>query len=177
MSQSTLFSRVVGILTSLLLMMPLASSADEEGHRLPFSDLVLTEPTRHFSDTQECVEPEDEMKRNHMNYILHQRDETMYKGIRTRQYALEECINCHAVKGEDGEYIRVEDPRHFCASCHTYASVNIDCFQCHADRPVKSTGFKPMSAAGAMPHGDAAAATRSEEAVAALAGQEGGQVQ
>ena len=147
MSQSTLFSRVVGILSSLLLMMPLASSADEEGHRLPFSDLVLTEPARHFSDTQECVEPEDEMKRNHMNYILHQRDETMHKGIRTRQYALEECINCHAVKGEDGEYVRVEDPRHFCASCHTYAAVNIDCFQCHADIPVRESTLQQSQAA------------------------------
>jgi predicted CXXCH cytochrome family protein len=120
-------------------MMPLVSSADEEGHRLPFSDLVKTEPARHYSDTQECVQPEDEMKRNHMNYILHQRDETMYKGIRTRQFSLEECINCHAIKGEDGEYIRVEDPRHFCAGCHTYASVSIDCFQCHADIPVRES--------------------------------------
>jgi len=139
MSQSFLFSRVVGILSSLLLLMPLASSADEEGHRLPFSELVITEPARHFSDTQECVEPEDEMKRNHMDYILHQRDETVHKGIRTRQYALEECINCHASKGDDGEYIRVEDPRHFCAGCHIYASVSIDCFQCHADVPVRDS--------------------------------------
>jgi len=141
MSQSCLLSRVFGVVTALLLTMPLASSADEEGHRLPFSDLVITEPARHFSDTQECVESEDEMKRNHMNYILHQRDETVHKGIRTRQYALEECINCHAIKDDDGEYIRVEDSRHFCASCHTYASVNIDCFQCHADIPVRETGL------------------------------------
>ena len=166
MSPSTLFSRVVGILTSLLLMMPLASSADEEEHRLPFSDLVLTEPSRHFSDTQECVEPEDEMKRNHMNYILHQRDETMYKGIRTRQYALEECINCHAVKGEDGEYIRVEDPRHFCAGCHTYASVNIDCFQCHADRPVRESTLQQSQSADSR-----------HPAQAAYAGNHGGKTQ
>jgi hypothetical protein len=146
MSQSFLLYRVPGVLFALLLMVPLASSADEEGHRLPFSDLVKTEPTRHFSATQECVEPEDEMKRNHMNYILHQRDKTVHDGIRTRQYSLEECINCHAIKGEDGEYIRVEDTRHFCASCHTYASVSIDCFQCHADIPVReSTLQQPQS--------------------------------
>ena len=125
--------------------------ADEEGHRLPFSDLVIAEPARHFSDTQECVEPEDEMRRNHMNYILHQRDETMHNGIRTRQYALEECINCHASKGEDGEYIRVEDPRHFCASCHTYTSVSIDCFQCHADVPVRESTLH-QSQTGAIHH-------------------------
>jgi hypothetical protein len=166
MSPSTLFSRVVGILSSLLLMMPLASSADEEGHRLPFSDLVLTEPGRHFSDTQECVEPEDEMKRNHMNYILHQRDETMHKGIRTRQYALEECINCHAVKGEDGEYVRVEDPRHFCASCHTYAAVNIDCFQCHADIPARESTLQQSQSADSR-----------HAAQAAYAGNHGGKTQ
>jgi len=146
MSQSFLFYRVLGVLFALLLMVPLASSADEEGHRLPFSDLVLTEPARHFSDTQACVEPEDEMKRNHMNYILHQRDETVHEGIRTRQHSLEECINCHAIKGADGEYIRVEDPRHFCASCHTYASVSIDCFQCHADIPVRESRLQPSQA-------------------------------
>ena len=139
MRQSALFYRVLGVLSWLLLMMPVASSADEQGHRLPFSDLVIAEPARRFSDTQGCVEPEDEMKRNHMDYILHQRDETVYEGIRSRQYALEECINCHAIKGDDGEYIRVEDRRHFCAGCHTYASVNIDCFQCHADIPVRES--------------------------------------
>jgi len=142
MSQPSLLNRVLGILSVLLLLMPAASTADEEGHPLPFSDLVLTEPARHFSATQECVEPEDEMRRNHMNYILHQRDETVHDGIRTRQYALEECINCHASKGEDGEYIRVEDPRHFCASCHSYASVSIDCFQCHADVPVRPSSLQ-----------------------------------
>jgi hypothetical protein len=151
MSQSCLFGRLIGVFASLLLLMPLASTADEEGHRLPFSDLVLTEPTRHFSATQECVAPEDEMRRNHMNYILHQRDETVHKGIRTRQYALEECINCHAIKGEDGEYIRVEDPRHFCASCHSYASVNIDCFQCHADIPVRESTL-PQSQSSNVHH-------------------------
>jgi hypothetical protein len=101
-----------------------------------------------------------------MNYILHQRDETMHKGIRTRQYALEECINCHAVKGEDGEYVRVEDPRHFCASCHSYAAVNIDCFQCHADIPVRESTLQQSQAADS-PH----------PAQATYAGNHGGKTQ
>jgi hypothetical protein len=33
----------------------------------------------------------------------------------------------------------VEDPRYFCTSCHTYTSVNIDCFQCHTDIPVRES--------------------------------------
>ena len=85
----------------------------------------------------ECVEPEDVMRRNHMEFILHQRDETMQKGIRTTKHSLKQCISCHAVKDDQGEYIRVDDPsnKHFCATCHEYAAVNIDCFQCHADTP------------------------------------------
>ncbi|TNF85996.1 MAG: hypothetical protein EP300_14690 [Gammaproteobacteria bacterium] len=35
---------------------------------------------------------------------------------------------------QGGEVIRYEDPRHFCAECHAYTSVKIDCFECHADR-------------------------------------------
>jgi hypothetical protein len=136
MSDSSFIRGVLRTLFAALLALPLAAFGDGA---LPFSTLEIVEPQRHFSDTQECVEPEEEMRRNHMEYILHQRDETVHEGIRTRQYALEECINCHASKDETGEYVRVEDPRHFCASCHTYASVNIDCFQCHADVPVRDS--------------------------------------
>jgi hypothetical protein len=92
-----------------------------------------------FSDTQGCVEPTAEMRRNHMKYILHQRDETMHQGVRTKQYSLVECINCHVSDAPDAP--RVSSEKHFCNSCHSYAAVNIDCFQCHADRPVKTSGI------------------------------------
>jgi len=85
----------------------------------------------------QCVEPEDVMKRDHMEFILHQRDETMQKGIRTTKHSLKQCISCHAVKDDNGEYVRIDDPsnKHFCATCHEFAAVSIDCFQCHADTP------------------------------------------
>jgi len=86
-----------------------------------------------YSETQGCVEPTAEMRRNHMNYILHQRDRTMHEGIRTRQHSLNECINCHVSAAPDAP--RVSSEQHFCNSCHSYAAVHIDCFQCHADRP------------------------------------------
>jgi len=76
---------------------------------------------------EKCVEPTGDMRRNHMSYILHQRDETMHRGIRTTWHSLKNCVNCHAsrqtgsVIGRDG----------FCASCHEYAAVRIDCFECH----------------------------------------------
>jgi hypothetical protein len=89
-----------------------------------------------FSDAQGCVEPTAEMRKNHMEYILHQRDETMHKGIRDKQHSLVECINCHVSDAPDAP--RVSSEKHFCNSCHSYAAVSIDCFQCHADRPVKT---------------------------------------
>ena len=83
---------------------------------------------------EQCVEPTDDMRRNHMKYILHQRDRTMHQGIRTTKHSLKNCVDCHAdpatnsVLGQDG----------FCASCHEYASVKIDCFSCHTDKADKA---------------------------------------
>lgn len=139
MTYTSVVHRIIGLLLATLLLLPLTVSAEEEAENLPFSDLTITEPDRHFSATQECVAPEDEMRRNHMNYILHQRDETVHEGVRTRQFALEECVNCHAAKDEQGEFISIHAPNQFCASCHTYASVDIDCFECHATKPVRAS--------------------------------------
>ena len=103
----------------------------------------IPEAQARFSEAQGCVEPTDEMRVNHMQYILHQRDQTMYEGIRTRQHSLVECINCHVSDAPDAP--RVDSEEHFCNSCHTYAAVSVDCFQCHADRPVKTSGTHSMS--------------------------------
>ncbi len=89
---------------------------------------------------EQCVEPTPDMRANHMKYLLHKRDLTMYDGIRTKQHSLVECINCHATPGEDGQITRIHDDsnQHFCSSCHVAASVKLDCFECHADRPVEA---------------------------------------
>ena len=85
----------------------------------------------------QCVEPIPDMRANHMKYLLHKRNETMYDGIRTKTHSLVECINCHATPSDDGKVARISDDRHFCASCHRSASVKLDCFECHADVPVE----------------------------------------
>lgn len=82
-----------------------------------------------------CVEDTEFMRRNHMSLLMHQRDDTMRKGVRSTQHSLKECLNCHAVPGPDSIPVTVDDPKHFCRSCHDYAAVKIDCFQCHASRP------------------------------------------
>jgi hypothetical protein len=72
----------------------------------------------------------------------------MHEGIRTRQYSLKNCINCHAdpktnsVLGEDG----------FCQSCHSYASVTIDCFSCHSSAPEEGVEPTLSQAPAANPH-------------------------
>ncbi len=87
-----------------------------------------------------CVADTDFMRRHHMDMLKHQRDETMQQGIRTKRYSLKECVACHRVPGPDGRPVKAESPKHFCSSCHNYAAVKIDCFECHASRPEAATG-------------------------------------
>ncbi|MDQ7016863.1 MAG: Hdr-like menaquinol oxidoreductase cytochrome c subunit [Gammaproteobacteria bacterium] len=98
---------------------------------------------------EQCVEPTADMRKNHMEYLLHQRDKTMHQGIRSKQHSLKECINCHVQANKAGDYPSVHgtnSEQHFCDSCHSYAAVKIDCFDCHADRPAS-----PSAAKGAKP--------------------------
>lgn len=122
----TRFLRLTYVLIGLTL---LSTSAIAE---TPFP--TIHEPA---DESLKCIQPEDEMRRNHMNYILHQRDITMHEGIRTETDSLAKCIDCHVEPNEKGEIAGIESDEHFCNACHQYASVQIDCFQCHADRPQK----------------------------------------
>lgn len=82
-----------------------------------------------------CVEDTDFIRRNHMALLKHKRDETTRKGIRTKQDSLKECVDCHAVLGPDEIPVTADSPEYFCSSCHEYAAVKIDCFQCHSSKP------------------------------------------
>lgn len=84
-----------------------------------------------------CIAPVEEMRREHMNMLLHKRDRTMHEGIRTKKASLVECINCHVTPDKTGKVARIDNEEHFCASCHVAVSVSVDCFECHADRPVE----------------------------------------
>lgn len=101
------------------------------------SELVTANNTGNIAlgiDDQ-CVEPTDYMRRYHMDVLLHQRDETVLKGIRTKKHSLVGCINCHTKQDGHGQNIPINDEGQFCESCHTYAAVKIDCFQCHRSTP------------------------------------------
>ena len=80
---------------------------------------------------EQCVAPVDLMRREHMNLLKHQRDETLRDGIRGNKYRLNACIDCHATKSPDVADGKIRTIKPFCAECHEYAAVTIDCFQCH----------------------------------------------
>ncbi|CAK0775555.1 Hdr-like menaquinol oxidoreductase cytochrome c subunit [Gammaproteobacteria bacterium] len=91
----------------------------------------------------QCVRDTEFMRRNHMELILHKRDQTMHEGIRTSEYSLKECVKCHAEQRPDGSYVPINDPGQFCQSCHSYAGIQPDCFECHATTPAIPPASKP----------------------------------
>ena len=136
------FLLLAGVLVGILVAAPEIAAAAENASIPP-------KPVKAFKG-KECVEPVDVMRREHMTYLYHQRDETVQGGIRGNKYSLRQCIECHAVpdKMAGGE----RTVRAFCGDCHKFAAVTIDCFQCHTTKPenVKSTSAMPP---GAMPTG------------------------
>jgi len=112
------------LLAALLLMVGVGGSFahDDEKHE-------------HTALGEQCVEDEDFMRRNHMALLKHQRDETVHDGLRTKKYSLRGCLNCHApAHPSDGSQpASIESGEHFCAGCHVYVAVKLDCFECHAE--------------------------------------------
>ena len=89
----------------------------------------------------QCVEDPAFMRRNHMELLKHQRDDTLRGGVRiTAKYSLKACIECHASPASNSV---TATQTNFCVSCHSYAAVKIDCFECHATQPQK-TSFLPL---------------------------------
>ncbi len=110
---------------------PGAGTAPEAGaaDRVPLPVLVKA------GKGEACVEPLPVIRRDHMKFLMHQRDDTVHEGIRGARHSLVGCIECHASKDDAGRWVRIDAPGQFCESCHTYASVTIDCFGCHAALP------------------------------------------
>lgn len=87
------------------------------------------------SKGDQCVEPLDVIRRKHMEMLEHERDDTVYGGIRGRKHSLAGCLGCHTQSDATGAPIPINAPGQFCSSCHSYAAVTIDCFSCHATVP------------------------------------------
>jgi hypothetical protein len=80
----------------------------------------------------ECVADPATMRREHMALLRHQRDDTVRGGVRGAKASLKGCVECHASAATGSVAAAGGD---FCVSCHAYAAVKIDCFECHASRP------------------------------------------
>ena len=121
---------VRGIFAALLLALT-AVAVSPAGALAADSGVPVPSPAKAFKGEQ-CVEPVETMRREHMVYLKHQRDETLRDGIRGQKYGLNECIDCHATADPSiaGGKIRTLKP--FCKECHAYAAVSIDCFACHS---------------------------------------------
>lgn len=91
-----------------------------------------------------CVKETAYMARNHMEELKHHRDETMRKGIRTREFSLQNCIDCHASKKTNS----VLGPDGWCQKCHDKAAVKPDCFECHSSKPKSTTKYHRISGSG-----------------------------
>ena len=123
--------KLLRILASLIFALAAVSPAPTfagEGARTP-------KPTISIETPGKCIAPAEEMRRNHMEMLKHQRDRTMRAGIRGEPASLNACINCHASK-KTGTVLG--DGTGFCQSCHEYAAVKLDCFECHQPK----AGFK-----------------------------------
>jgi predicted CXXCH cytochrome family protein len=122
------------VLLSLVLMATVAG--------VPAAVADVLAPTIQKGKGDQCVAETAFMRRNHMKVLLHQRDKSVFKGERSKRFSLQGCVECHAVPGSDAKPITSKDPKHFCRSCHDFAAVKIDCFECHASRPDPKVTWK-----------------------------------
>ncbi|OOZ37467.1 hypothetical protein [Solemya velesiana gill symbiont] len=86
-----------------------------------------------------CVALTADMRRNHMDYLQHDRHASVRKGIRDIKNSLSGCVDCHASKDDQGNYKPVTAEGEFCEACHNYTAVNVACFQCHRKTPQEMT--------------------------------------
>ncbi|GAB4167478.1 MAG: hypothetical protein OHK0026_14820 [Rhodocyclaceae bacterium] len=119
---TSLRSAIAGAMLACLLA---PAGAAAEGPRTP-------RPAITIEKKGECVAPVEEMRRNHMLMLKHDRDRTMRQGIRKVRASLQGCVSCHASSRTGSVVAAKED---FCASCHAYAGVTLDCFECHSGKP------------------------------------------
>ncbi|KIM00606.1 Sulfite reduction-associated complex DsrMKJOP multiheme protein DsrJ (HmeF) [Paramagnetospirillum magnetotacticum MS-1] len=111
------------LLLGLLLMVSAAAAIAAELPQLP------------KARGEACIDSPATMRRDHPDMLKHQRDDTLRLGIRGAKASLKECVSCHSTQAADGHAVPVNDPGQFCQSCHAYAAVKPDCFECHATTP------------------------------------------
>ena len=103
---------------------------------IAFAGDGVPKPVLTIENKGQCVAPPEEMRRNHMEMLKHQRDKTLRLGQRGAKVSLNACIECHASK-RNGSVLGSD--QNFCQSCHSYAAVKLDCFECHQPKTGMTT--------------------------------------
>lgn len=116
-----------------LMSIGLVRADDRQARRVALPTIKIEEAGK------TCVAPVEEMRRSHMTMLFQQRDRTLRQGVRESRFSLKGCVDCHA--GRDSGSVLGKDG--FCSSCHSYASVKIDCFECHTPLRQKKLARKP----------------------------------
>ena len=138
-------------LGALIALSPLVVSAGDSAG--------VPKPVIQKAKGEQCVEPTEYMRKNHMKVLNHHRDKTVHEGIRTKQHSLKNCIECHATPNDKGER-SVLGKDNFCQSCHSYAAVKVDCFQCHSSKPAGDGSMHPIVSTQSGPGAETAASMR-----------------
>ena len=125
---------IASSLCAVALMLTVGPVAWAQKKELPSVSGRVPQPVIEPARGGKCVEDPAFMRREHMNLLKHQRDDTVHSGIRgaNAKYSLKECIECHASQ-KTASVAKAET--NFCVSCHSYAAVKIDCFECHTSKP------------------------------------------
>jgi hypothetical protein len=144
------FTTMLRLLTALLFTLTIAGVSEAApGDAAPSGRVA--KPVLEAGKGDKCVEDTQFMRRNHMKLLMHQRDDTVHQGVRTKQHSLKGCIECHASSRNNSV---IGSNENFCQGCHAYAGVTLDCFDCHTSKP----GTAPPAAS---PHGQPLASASS----------------
>jgi hypothetical protein len=115
---------------ALVTLLSAASAGGADGRTASGSGSL--EPAIQHALRGPCVAEPALMRRQHPDLLKHQRLETVHLGVREARASLKACVGCHA-STETGSVAAA--PTDFCVSCHSYAAVQVDCFECHASKP------------------------------------------
>ncbi|HFC93334.1 MAG TPA: hypothetical protein ENJ51_11050 [Leucothrix mucor] len=140
-----MFSKFLSVTSLMLLLFSLLGISGCESEP-PEIEKKIAKAVKKFDTEEQMLAHKADMRKNHMERLLHKRDQTVHEGIRTPKYSLKKCISCHVPVPTKSKTVSHKDPEHFCVTCHAYVSVQIDCFQCHAshpDKPEIATAMKP----------------------------------
>lgn len=119
-------------LTALALLLCAAGGAARAADTPDMAGTISLLPHIERATSGPCIADPATMRRHHMEMLRHQRQRTVHLGERGAAVSLERCVACHASKSSGSVAAAQGD---FCVSCHAYAAVQVDCFECHASRP------------------------------------------